>query len=168
MSQNNELKCANYEFCKGDRVPEMGSEYCMTCGSWFKGQFGWDKLIIVDSTDECIICMNICERKILFPTKCGHSFCINCSRNILFDDETRYHLSPVPYGCPGCPNGCENPKKGKQCYCEEYDSIQDKWKQSNPDEFNKWNDDQNESIDTSNEVTYGKRTCPLCRKKYTR
>jgi hypothetical protein len=163
-------KCNNYEFCEQYRVPEMGSEYCMTCGSWFKaGGFGWDKLTIVNSTNECAICMHECERKLMFPTKCGHSFCIDCSKKILFFDETRYHLSPVTYGCPPCPNGCVNPEKGKQCYCEEYDSIQETWEQSNPNEFNKWNNDQENSINnSSNDVTYGKGVCPLCRTKYVR
>lgn len=48
-------------------------------------------------------------------------------------------------------------------------NIQDEWEQSKPDEFNKWNDDQNKSIEnSSNDITYGKATCPLCRKKYIR
>jgi hypothetical protein len=63
----------------------------------------------------------------------------------------------------------ENPEKGKQCNCEEYDSIQEEWEQSKPDEFNKWNYHQNISIyNSSNDITYGKGTCPLCRKKYFR
>ena len=172
MSENTEsnTKCSNYEFCEHDKVPGIGSDYCMTCGSWFKvSGFGWDKLSIVDSTDECAVCMNECGRKLMFPTKCGHSFCISCSRNILFWDETRYHLSPVPYGCPPCPNGCENPEMGKQCYCEEYDAIEDIWKQNHPEQYDRWNNEQNTSIDNSgNDVTYGKATCPLCRKKYVR
>ena len=172
MSENNEsnTRCNNYEFCEGYKVPEIGSDYCMSCGSWFKVcGFGWDKLTIVDSTDECAVCIDECERKLMFPTKCGHSFCISCSRNILLWDQTRYHLSPVPYGCPPCPNGCENPKKGRQCYCEEYDPIEDNWKQNHPEQYNRWNNEQNMSLDNSvNDVTYGKATCPLCRKKYVR
>jgi hypothetical protein len=170
MSQSNETKCGNYELCGNYKVPGIGSDYCMACGSWFKvSGFGWDKLIIVDSSDECTVCMNLCERKLMFPTNCGHSFCITCSRNILFWDEARYTLSPVPYGCPPCPNGCENPEKGKQCDCEEYDSVQEVWGQSNPTMINKWNDDQNRSLEnSSNDITYSKRTCPLCRKKYDR
>ena len=169
MSQNNNSKCTNYEFCQHDKVPEMGSDYCMTCGSWFKMGFGWDKLTIVDSTDECIVCTNMCERKLMFPTKCGHSFCLPCSRKILFFDESTYHLSPVQYGCPPCPNGCENPEKGKQCYCEEYDAIEEEWKNCNPGSWNRWNNEQNKSIDdSSKEITYGKGTCPFCRKKYFR
>ena len=170
MSQQEDSKCPNFELCKHNKVPGIGSECCMTCGSWFKvGGFGWDKLIFFDSTDECVVCMNLCERKLMFPTNCGHSFCVECSKNILFWDETRYHLSPVPYGCPPCPNGCENPEKGKQCYCEDYDSLEDEWQKSNPVQFNKWCSDQDNSIDNSfKDITYGQGVCPLCRKKYMR
>jgi hypothetical protein len=100
MSEDNGIKCVNHEFCRNNKVPEMGSDYCMNCGSWFKGGLGWDKLTIVDSTDECTICMNLCERKLMFPTNCGHSFCINCSRNILWCDETRHHYGKAT--CPLC------------------------------------------------------------------
>ena len=170
MSQDNVLKCCNYEFCGNDKVPGMGSDYCMNCGSWFKIiGFGWDKLTIIDTTEECAVCKIHSGRKLMFPTNCGHSFCICCSRKILFFDESRYHLSQVPYGCPPCPNGCENPEKGKQCNCEEYDSIQEAWEQSNPNEFHRWNDEQEKSINTSSdESIYGKGICPLCRKKYVR
>jgi hypothetical protein len=169
MEEANEIKCENYEFCK-ETVPNgLGAKYCMDCGSWFKFGHGWDKLNIIDSTDDCIVCMNNCNRKLIFPTNCGHSFCLDCSKNILYWDETRYHLSPVPFGCPPCPNGCENPIKGKQCYCEEYDSVQNEWEKNNPVQYKKYNNDQNQSIDnSSNDVTYGKCICPLCRKKYER
>jgi len=170
MSEPTSIQCENYEFCKSERVPGMGSKYCMTCGSWFKiCGFGWDKLTIVDSIDECILCMNMCKRKIMFPTNCGHSFCLPCSKKILYISEDRSCLSPVPYGCAPCPKGCENPVKGVQCHCIEYDSIQDQWKNANPTEFNTWNDAQNYSIDNSvYDYAYGSSSCPLCRKKYER
>jgi hypothetical protein len=103
-----------------------------------------------------------------FPTNCGHSFCIECCRNLLFWNETRYHLSPEPYGCPPCPNGCINPIKGKQCYCEEYTELQDNWEIENYEQWKKWNDAEHLSIEHSadNETTFGKRICPLCREKY--
>lgn len=107
MSEN--VKCPNHEFCNSYKVPGMGSDYCMGCGSWFKGGFGWDKLTIVDSSDKCLVCMDTCGRKLMFPTKCGHSFCLSCCRNILFDDEEKENVG-----------------------------------------------------------VYGNKTCPLCRKKYTR
>jgi len=158
-------KCANYEFCTGEKM--KGSEYCTTCCSKFKCGFGWDKLTIVDAIDECAICMNDCGRKLMFPTNCGHSFCLDCSRNILFWDESRYYLSPVPYGCAPCPNGCANPQKGKQCTCVQYESVKDAWSLSNPASFDKWISDETRSVDIgSNENTYGTASCPFCRKQY--
>ena len=78
-------------------------------------------------------------------------------------------MSPEPYGCSPCPNGCENPIKGKQCYCEEYDSIQDEWGKNNPEQHKKFHEDENQSVENSiNDITYGKCVCPLCRKKYER
>ena len=105
----------------------------------------------------------------LFPTNCSHSFCIECCKNLLFWDETRYHLSPEPYGCPPCPNGCINPIKGKQCYCDEYTELQDNWEIENPVQWKKWNKAEHLSIDLSIEdvgSSFGKRICPLCREKY--
>lgn len=172
MSQSNTTRCANYALCEGEKNPKTGTDYCMTCGSWNKaGGFGWDKLTIVDCVegydDECAVCMNVCEKKLMFPTNCGHSFCINCSNNILFWDESRYYLSPVAYGCPPCPNKCNNPEKGKQCACEEYNIIKDTWGLSNPEKFDRWIEAETKSITkSSNESTYGKAVCPLCRKKY--
>jgi hypothetical protein len=134
------------------------------------GGFGWDKLNIIDCDEECDVCMNICKRKLLFPTKCGHSFCLECSKEVLFWDECKYHLSPVPYGCPPCPNGCENPERGKQCYCDEYyDVVIEQWKQTNPVHYLKWDKEQEISIDNGNDNTSsGKGVCPMCRKEYIR
>jgi hypothetical protein len=67
------MKCINYQFCERDRVHGIDSKYCMDCGSWFKYGNGWNELT---STDECAVCMNLCKKKLLFPTKCGHSFCV--------------------------------------------------------------------------------------------
>ena len=93
----------------------------------------------------CMFRKNI--KQVKFPTNCDHWFCVSCSRNILFWDEQRYHLSPIPFGCPQCPNGCINPVKGKQYYCDEYYEILDKWELEYPDQFKKWNDSQDFSID---------------------
>lgn len=96
-------------------------------------------------------------------------FCVNCCKKILFWDESRYHLSPEPYGCPPCPNNCNNPVKGKQCYCEEYDEIQKIWENTNPKEYKKWNDDEHFSIHNSEEESgsiFSSKTCSMCRKKY--
>ncbi|MAJ97321.1 MAG: hypothetical protein CMI56_01765 [Parcubacteria group bacterium] len=144
----------------------------MTCGDWFKvGGFGWNELEFRVSEEECAVCNETKNVFLKFPTNCGHSFCTLCSRQILFWREDRYHLSPVPYGCPPCPNGCINPNKGTQCYCEEYDEIQERWRLDNPDEYNTYNDHENISIDlgsSSDDSVYGSCRCPLCRDKYVR
>lgn len=163
------MKCINYQFCERDRVHGIDSKYCMDCGSWFKYGNGWNELTIIDSTDECAVCMNLCKKKLLFPTKCGHSFCIKCSRDILLWNENRYRLSPVQYGCPACPNGCENPEKGSQCDCEEYAIIQEKWILSKPSDYKRWSNDEGFSISNGEKNdSYGSLKCPLCRKKYIR
>jgi hypothetical protein len=162
------IKCKNFELC--DTILPMwwydckGKYLCTNCDI-----FNWNELEFRDTTEDCVVCYCNNSREMKFPTHCGHWFCINCSQNILFWDETRYHLSPEPYGCPPCPTGCINPIKGKQCYCEEYDEIQEKWKLNHPEQFKEWNDNDHESIDLSEQTigsVYSSKTCPLCRKKY--
>ena len=164
-------RCKNHELCKNEAVPEVGQGFCMCCGSWCKFGHGWDELEFINTTEEnkeCSVCSNNCDRKLMFPTNCGHSFCISCSKDLLLWDETRHHLSPVPYGCPPCPNGCINPVRGRQCYCEEYDSVQEQWKRERLVEYNRWNDEEHDSIETDDGSSYAKMSCPLCRSKYVR
>jgi len=170
------IKCKNYELCQHILPPtayEGGTNYlCMTCGDWFKiGGFGWNELEFRVGEEECVVCTETSNKQLNFPANCGHWFCVPCSRNILFWDEARYHLSPIPYGCPPCPNSCENPEKGKQCYCEEYDEIQNVWEQEQPDKYKEWNDAETKSIELSETIpgsVFGSKKCPLCRKKYER
>lgn len=104
-----------------------------------------------------------------FPANCGHWICVDCMYDLVFRDESVYHLSPVPFGCLPCPNGCVNPKRGKQCYCKEYDEIRDLWEKDYPDEFEQYNDAENMSIDIG-EIepgsVFGSESCPLCQKTY--
>jgi len=170
------IKCKNYELCQRVLPPdcfENGVKYlCMACGDWFKmGGFDWNELEFRDAEEDCPVCMNTNNKQVKFPTNCGHWFCVSCTRNILFWDEQRYHLSPVLYGCPHCPNGCGNPERGKQCGCEEYDEIQDNWERSNPDDYNRWNDAENISIGLGEDnpgSVFNSKKCPLCRATYTR
>lgn len=164
------IKCKNYELCQ-HILPQMwfnikGYYICMNCDI-----FGWKELKFREGIEECIICNETGIKQVKFPTNCGHWFCVSCSRDILFWDETRYHLSPEPFGCPPCPNGCKNPIRGKQCYCYEYDDILDKWKEDNPEQFEEYNDAEHESIDLSETTqgsVYSSMKCPLCRKEYNR
>lgn len=160
--------CTNHELCEGESIEGI-SEFCMSCGSWFKvAGFGWNKLTFVDCDEECLICSEHCNKKLMFPTNCGHSFCIPCCKNLLFGKHGMYDLSYQPYGCPPCPNGCKNPIKGPQCGCEEYDPIIDNWQFTKPAQFKRWSDAQDLSYQTGDNSSYGKSTCPLCRKKYER
>ena len=75
----------------------------------------------------------------------------------------------MPYGCPPCPNGCKNPEKGRQCYCEEYDKIIDQWKDFSPVNFDEWIYNERFSIDKEEDnegSIYGSAKCPICRKTY--
>jgi hypothetical protein len=162
------IKCKNYELCTHilpqDWYEHFANYLCMTCD-----MFGWRELEFRETQEECIVCNETTHKQVKFPTNCGHWFCVSCSRNILFWDETRYHLSPVPYGCPPCPNGCINPIRGRQCYCIDYDEIKDKWEEEYPEKYEEYNNAENLSIELSEETSgsiYSSKKCPLCRKKY--
>ena len=174
--EENGVKCKNYDLCKNilflDLFENLSNYLCMTCGDWFKvGGFGWNELEFKVSDEECILCNETSSKHLKFPANCGHWFCVLCSHNILFWDETRYHLSQIPYGCLPCPNGCINPEKGRQCYCKEYDEIQEEWEKEQPHNYKEWNDAENLSIELGETIpgsVFGSAKCPLCRKKYKR
>lgn len=153
------IKCKNYLLCEAV-LPDWwhdckGCYRCTNCDVIF----GRD-LEIKDNEDECPVCY---ENHRLIKWSCDHYICVDCTRNICFWDESRYHLNPIDYGCPPCPNGCINPTKGKQCYCEEYDCVKEEWEQHNPDQFEQWNEDEHYSIFNSSDPVYGSGKCPLCR-----
>ena len=162
------IKCKNYELCQ-DVLPNWwfdckGKYLCMSCD-----MLGFGQLEFRQSDEDCAVCADSGKTQVKFPANCGHWFCVTCSRNIMFWKEQRYHLSPVPYGCPPCPKGCINPVKGEQCYCYEYDPIQDEWKQYKPQQFKKWNDAEQHSIELSEDTpgsVFGSKKCPLCRATY--
>lgn len=83
---------------------------------------------------QCIFCKKDCYHQTILISECGHSFCVDCS--IYFYQDL--HLSPVYYGCPSCPNGCNNPKRGNQCDCDEYDAVKDNWLKTDPLQYHLW------------------------------
>ncbi len=169
------IKCKNYNLCQ-NVLPKWwydckGTYLCTNCDI-----FEWNELEFRDcpENEECYVCFGL-EKQVKFPANCSHWFCCNCSRDILFWDETRYHLSPEPYGCPPCPNGCINPIRGKQCDCYEYfgddenPGIIQIWSRENPEQYEKYNNAENESIELSETTigsVFGSKKCPLCRKAY--
>ena len=161
------IKCLNYKFCE-NAEPEWYILDCHDglCGICHADHSNITRLTFKDNenNEQCPVCLEEPLFLIKFPP-CVHYFCKSCTSNICLWDETRYHLSPVPYGSPPCPNGCENPIKGRQCYCEEYFTIENNWKQSNPEDYQRWYDDDNLSI-LQPDLFYANKTCPLCRAKF--
>lgn len=161
------IKCENYVVCKNTVQPESSNHLCMACGDWFSGSYGWNKLEIREKREVCLACSEVSNNHVKSPTKCGHWVCVSCFRDKLLLDDTHSYLSPVPYGCPECPN-CKNPVKGRQCHCGEYSEIVEKWGLKNPRDHDRWNYDEFMSIEKSiaEECEDGESRCPLCHMEY--
>ena len=127
-----------------------------------------------DTNEACVVCFEEKGREMKFPS-CTHWFCTDCMRKIILGkDEEEYILSPVPYGCPPCPNGCVNPERGRQCNCIEWDNEDEDegplgpmflWEQHNPNMFQRWCYHNTLSIRYGEGPTscYGTKMCPCCR-----
>ncbi len=86
MEQINELntsKCPNFELCNKDYIPDIAS-YCNSCNPQ---QSGWGTLVFRDNNNSCAICLENRGREVEFPTRCGHYFCIPCTRPLVFCEE---------------------------------------------------------------------------------
>lgn len=162
------VPCANHAFC--ECTTTVGCPFCTTCGSWAEaGGFGFGRLEFEDNTkqEECVVCYDVPACFMQFPTRCGHAFCIPCSRSMLFFDEGRYHLSVESYGGPACPNGCKNPGRGLQCDCEARYAAEDDWEYEHPALYNAWQHDEEDSIALGETGSvYGQCICPMCRSEY--
>jgi hypothetical protein len=116
---------------------------------------------------ECDVCNEVRGNEMKFPAKdCEHYFCVQCSRDLLLFDESRYHLSREPFGCPPCPNGCTNPIKGRQCYCYEYQYTIMGWEEVYPEKFIRWDEAELKSIKDRDNSAYGSCCCPICRRQF--
>lgn len=146
--------CVNYELC--ETGVSHNSSLCKNCQLWGKLQFIKTKRL----QEKCMLCGEKSNNVIKFPYNCHHIFCVNCTRYILFCDEiSLFNVSPVPFGCPPCPNNCINPERGTQCQCVSYDKVIEDW----------WN----QNIDKGEEFTFScyldgktrvrtKINCPIC------
>lgn len=162
-------KCKNYELCLTHVPVGCCEDYCLDCGAWFPFGEGWDQLQIQAMSRECPVCLEECDTHVLMPTQCGHSLCVTCARYILKPNLKLYGLNIEDFGCPPCPNGCQNPTRGAQCTCPEYKDIKITWGSRNSLAYKSWLECQSESIAIGDEhrVQGGKR-CPLCRKEWVR
>lgn len=165
--------CKNSELCESEAVIDpdgivMFNGLCMNCSSIFKYGCQLGEIQFLDVDEECLICTENVSRKMLWP--CGHSFCVGCSREILFFKESRFHLRQADFGAPACPNGCENPVRGTQCYCDEYDSVLEQWKQEFPEDYDRWDEAEEQSIANIGAYhepnVFGNQKCPMCRTKF--
>jgi len=146
------MNCVNYELCE----TEVSHNFvlCKNCIKWGKLKF------VKTIHEKCMLCKTKTQYTIIFPNMCGHSFCVECTRYLLFCDEiSTFNISPVPFGCPPCPNGCFNTEKGNQCQCIIYDKVIEDW----------WNSDTDAGerfafacyLDGKSRV-HSKINCPLC------
>ena len=106
------IKCMNYELCE-TVLPKWWYD-CKACYICTNCDMFFGLVLDFIATQECVICGET-KIHVKFPAQCGHSFCVSCSRNIIFGPgEDHYSLSTIPYGGPPCPDGHINPVKGPQ------------------------------------------------------
>lgn len=117
-----------------------------------------------DEEEVCPVCYTASTAFVEFPVDCGHFFCGKCISDLYFFDETRYHLSPVPFGCEECPNGCDNPVRGRQCECAEYEIVISEWMADDPAQATRWQSAEMDSIENYDDMAYASKKCPLCRR----
>lgn len=158
--------CANVILCQ-KKVDGPGATHCLTCRL-----FQLPDVQIVDNKNEepCAVCFETnTEPRIMFPTQCGHSFCASCVRNIVFfspPGDSNVMASPIPFGCPPCPNAeCDGPRG---CTCEEWLRAVERWETQRPADFYMWlvhNAVTNMNTHANERSCRGSRKCPMCRSK---
>jgi hypothetical protein len=164
----NKSKCINYKFCKGTSYIELEENTCLLCGTWYTYSEGWGKLeFIEDPALECTVCYKV-GIQMKFPTNCGHSFCIQCCRNLLYFQNEIYNICPIQYGCSPCKhfnieNNINSCKK-RPC-CDEDEILLNTWEDKDYDNFMRWIHDEFNCINEDTDELITKK-CPLCRKIY--
>jgi hypothetical protein len=146
--------------------------FCARCEATFMGTQGYRVPISFrapEPGEACAVCSG-CDptetTMMMFPAEgCSHWFCTSCCRELITWDEKNYHLDPRPFGCPPCPNGCDNPARGRQCYCDGYELVQEAWRGENPAQYGAWSDAEESSIYSDRPSdSRGKGVCPMCRR----
>ena len=146
-------ECINFRFCKGEL---MLDNFCLLCF-----QEKWGTLEFIEKGEECSVCYKK-ETQLKFPTNCGHSFCINCSRRLLYFFEDRFNICPIKYGCPPCKH--KTSCKKRPC-CDEDEKVLDEWEKKDYENFILWNYDEFNFINNDISLEVSKK-CPICRKVY--
>jgi hypothetical protein len=164
------ISCPNKVLC-GRAVPEWLCEcflnMCPTCGVMFGLPLGRQYVVkVVAEHMECPVCYEDDKVLIEFPAECGHGFCAGCTKKLMTIVSKRDgEMSPVPYGCPVCPNGCQNPTIGVQCRCRENLVNIAIWMHANPDVSDVWSA-MNELSQRQVIECVSLQSCPMCRKQF--
>ena len=160
------IKCKNYELCEA-LLPtwwyECKGYFCTNCDMLTGSQ---ELTFEKRPEDSCPVCLRHDDddaTELLFMKfpACSHWFCVPCTRNIIYQYESRYYLSPFPFGCPPCTNGC----LAELC-CDVCEETYKNWERDSPQQFREYIDAESKSIEDGflNPI-YGTRQCPLCRTK---
>ena len=171
--------CHNAEFCGNFAVqdPRDGTltfdGLCITCDMrlFTVGLYRREvPLQFRDATDRCVVCLGDVKREMKFPMpECPHWFCFACMMDLFEDPKERFDLSPVPFGCPPCPDGCAQPLQGPQETCDVCDALFVEWTNEAFEACLSWQERSEEARQTGLENSKcGSKECPLCRKKYVR
>jgi hypothetical protein len=165
---NLETPCSNFAMCRSTALVELGSTECMLCGPSDNFGMAFGRLDFDSTPAGCPVCLDDDVSPTVRLPQCTHRTCIVCFRDLFLANDTRCYLSPVPYGCPACPNGCKNPTRGRQCQCRAYTHIVRKWGRMNQEYYAVWQSDESESIMSGSVGAYASKRCPMCRAVYTR
>lgn len=166
------VQCLNHVFCENDFpgwVVPLYEGSCMNC-SGILGNGVQVETRPIQTDESCVVCTADSPDTVMmkFPATegCTHWYCLSCCRDLILWREQRYHLDPRSFGCPPCPNGCNNPSVGMQCYCEEYEAVQAQWELAFPKQWVLWSTREHESIEADRPgEAYGKKTCPQCKRQ---
>lgn len=153
--------CTNHVVCRNTTTKRR----CVQCE-----MYNLKRVVVRPNPSECSVCLETGPH-VMFPTRCGHSFCASCVRSILFsaDDSSTLndHTSAVPYGGPACPNGCANPAVGPQCKCTQRTDAEYAWSMRDFSAFTEWlSHSMTYRVSDAHPTAKGSMRCPLCRAKY--
>lgn len=150
-------RCANYILCSNNAVGIV-CKYC---------EASHVKINTSVSRQECPVCFEHGDC-IEFPSGCRHVFCVECIKKIVLPNEHYFFISPVPFGCEPCPNGCINPLSGVQCDCDEHADLLDSWRIRDKQAYMEWVHAESLSIENglSGDTCIGNGKCPMCRSSF--
>lgn len=133
------LPCVNHAVCRS--VCDRGG-ICTTCELLNVRPI---RLVSEPACEPCAVCFAEDGPRVEFPTQCGHAFCIDCTRKLVFATHDEF-VSPAEFGGPASP---------------ENEILIREWAKERPEDHARWVE---RSVGTwRDSVCSVSRTCPLCR-----